>query len=518
MLFCIVLGQPGTSGRPGTPGAPGLPGSYPNFPKPSPSPAYPDNGSVSGKYLNLLPVGYIFRFQSQRTFVFDVGYPSSVEVTQTGYPNQPPSYPDQSGYPVGYPQNPNYGEQLNGYPAGFVSPGYSVPSQSFGPYPNYPQPDVPSGYEGYFELNPIQGHVYPDDPQYQSVYPAAAGKPNNVDVNIYTEKQLNYPKKENKLIKSPQVTSAAPVAPSVTPSYADKTSESPAEDGNNAGLIDVRINYSDKTDGQKSVVLGKSELSLTPSSGSSGYPSSLNPQYVNSPTTKAPTKTPYRADQQSNLVILPSAKPESSTPLLYSVSTKTVPQPTNGNYPEQPSGTPSYGEQFSTVSPDSAATPVNVIPYALPIVPNPGSCPCYFVPPTSNSTEHSQPQQPATFDVNNLPEGAVIGFVPVVFYPSCGGGVGGGGGVSKESLSSKLEPVFPSAYQVPYKCSYCEQSESQTASIRNSFDQAVRQSQLHPSVVVKSAGRKPYAPLVSDQQEFGKKTKVTRRKSRNEDN
>lgn len=457
-------------------------------------------------------MGYVFSFQSQRTFVFNVGYPSSVEVTQTGYPSQPSSYPGQSGYPVGYPQNPNYGEQLNVYPAGFVSPGYSVPSQSSGPYPSYPQPDVPSGYAGYFELNPIQGHVYPDDPQYQSVYPAAS-KLNNPDVNIYTEKQL---KKENKLIKSPQVSSAGPVVPSVTPSYADKTSESPAEDSSVAGLIDVRINYSDKNDGRKAGVLGKNELSAP--SGSSGYPSSLNPQYVNSPTTKAPSKTPYRTDQQSNLVTLPSAKPESSTPLLYSVSTKVAQQPSNGDYAEQPSGTPSYGEQFSTVSPDSAATPVNVIPYALPIVPNPGSCPCYFVPPTSNSTDRSQPHQPTTFDVNNLPEGAVIGFVPVVFYPSCGGG--GGGGVSRESLSSKLEPVFPSAYQVPYKCSYCEQSESQTASIRNSFDQAVRQSQLHPSVVVKSAGRKPYAnaPLVSDQQEFGKKTKVTRRKSKIEDN
>lgn len=395
------------------------------------------------------------------------------------------------------------------YPAGFVNPGYPVPSQSFGPYSSYPQPDVPSGYTGYFELNPIQGHVYPDDPQYQSIYPTAS-KPNNADVNGYTEKQLNYPKKENKLIKS-QVTSTTPVLPSVTPSYADITSKSPAEDSNNPGLIDIRINYSDNNDGQKAVVLGKNELS-GPTSGSSGYPSSLNPQYVSSPTN---SPAGYRTDQQSNLVILSSAKPESSTPLVYSVSTKSAQQPENGNYVEQPSGTPSYGDQFSTVSPDST-TPVNVIPYPLPIVPNPGSCPCYFVPPTSNSTDRPQVQQPTTFDVNNLPEGAVIGFVPVVFYPSCGGH----GGVSKESLSSKLEPVFPSAYQVPYKCSYCEQSESQTASIRNSFDQAVRQSQLHPSVVVKSASRKPYAnvPLVSDQQEFGKRTKVTRRKSKNEEN
>lgn len=350
-------------------------------------------------------------------------------------------------------------------------------------------------------MYPGQNQLYPGQPDFNA-YPA--GDQYSFNGNAYgnPKQQFNYPATENKG-KTPQITT-----PVSTPSgYKSESSQTSVAYPEKPSLIDIRINVPNEpesNDGQKAVILGKNEL-IGPSSGSSGYSSSLTPQYVNSPT-KAP-KLPYQFGQESNQIVLSSSKPETSTPF-YSVSTKTSSTPANINSVESTS-TISYEDQFSTLSPDSS-TPVNIIPYPLPIVPNPGSCPCYFVPPTSNNSTNQIQQQQTTFDLNNLPEGAVIGFVPVVFYPSCGAG----SAASKEVLSSKLDPVFPSAYQVPYKCSYCEQSESQTATIRNSFNQVVKQSQLNPSVVIKSPSRKNYpnAPIY-DQQEFGKKIKVVRRKT-----
>lgn len=386
----------------------------------------------------------------------------------------------------------------------YLSSGYPVPLPN-APLPNYPQPNAPSGYSGYYALYPGQNQIYPSQPDF-NVYPSVAGDqyPFNGNVYGYPEQQFTYPGTEIKGDK-PQVTTPISIQ---TSGYKSKSSQTSPEYTSKPSLIDIRINVPnvpDSNDGQKAVILGKNEL-IGPSSGSTGYSSSLTPQYVDSPT-KSP-KLPYQFGQESNQIILSSSKPETSTPL-YSISTKTASTPENTNSVES-SSTVSYEEQFSTLSPDSS-TPVNIIPYPLPIVPNPGSCPCYFVPPTSNST--NQLQQQPTFDLNNLPEGAVIGFVPVVFYPSCGAG----SATSKEVVSSKLNPVFPSAYQVPYKCSYCEQSESQTATIRGSFDQVVKQSQLNPSVVIKSPSRKNYpnAPIY-DQQEFGRKLKVVRRKTKDE--
>jgi len=311
------------------------------------------------------------------------------------------------------------------------------------------------------------------------------------------QQQFGYPSSDNKP-KKPQPTTPATGFTSALPSgYASKTTASPSVPSQyTTPSSAVRINVPDQQQesdfGQKTVVLGKNELS---SSGSSEHSSSLTPQYA-SPTDQ-PTRTPYQSGQESNVVVLSSAKPQ---------------EPTIKTDYAEPSSTASYGgDQFTTLAPDSS-TPVNVIPYPLPIVPNPGSCPCYFVPPTGNSTGYQQLQQQAAFDLNNLPEGAVIGFVPVVFYPSCGA-------ASKEALSSKLEPVFPSAYQVPYKCSFCEQSESQTATIRSSFDQVVKPSHFNPSVVVKRPSRKSYSDAPADDQpEFGRKIKVVRRKSRDEQN
>lgn len=344
-----------------------------------------------------------------------------------------------------------------------------------------------------------QNQIYPGQPEF-SLYPAPVDPtyPYNGNVYGYPEPQFSYPAEENKQ-KKPQVTTPIPSTIATESSNYGKSDLTTTVDPDSSSFIDIRINrpnQPESVNGQKAVVLGKQDL-LSPSSGSSGYSSSLTPQYVNSPS-KVSTKTPYQT------------RKESSTPL-YGVSTNEVPRLEIGN-PVTPSNTLSFEDQFTTLSPDSS-TPVNIIPYPLPIVPNPGSCPCYFVPPTGNSTNQQPPQQPS-FDLNSLPEGAVIGFVPVVFYPSCGGA-----SASKEVLSSKLEPVFPSAYQVPYKCSYCEHSESQTATIRNSFDKVLEQSNLNPSVVIKSPSRKNYpnAPIF-DQNEFGRRIKVVRRKTKDEQN
>lgn len=441
------------------------------------------------------------------------GYPTSGEQVQPSYPSKPspqPSYPSQNVYPSGYPQQPSvpdYGaQQPNAYPE-YVNSGYPVPSFPNGPQLNYPQPGSPSGYSGYFELYPGQNQVYPGQPEF-AIYPTSGDLyPYNGNINGYPDQQFAYPALEKKA-KSPQVTTPEPSSVSSLKSgSSNKYNQKPSGYISKPSSTELRVivpNQPESNDGQKAVVLGKNDL-ISPYSGSSGYSSSLTPQYVNSPT-KAPVKTQYPTGQESNLVILSSSKPEASTPV-YSVTTKSATD--YGNSLDY-STTPSYEEQFSTLSPDST-TPVNVIPYPVPIVPNPGSCPCYFVPPTNNSTDQ-QPQQQPTFDINNLPKGAVIGFIPVVFYPSCGA-------ASKEVLSSKLEPIFPSAYQVPYKCSYCEQSESQTATIKNSFDQVIKQSELSPTVVIKSPSRKNYpnAPIF-DQQEFGKKIKVSKRKSKDEQN
>lgn len=440
------------------------------------------------------------------------GYPA-IEQTQSSYPNKPssqPSYPSQNIYPSGYPQQPNvpdYGTQEQSAYPGYVGSGYPIPPPS-GPLPNYPQSGPPSGYSGYFGVYPGQNQIYSEQPDF-ALYPQpGAPLPFNGNIYGYPEQQYTFPAIENKS-KYPQVTTPVPsISSTESLVYNGKSSPKPSGYNSKPSVTDLRVVVPSQPEfGQKSIVLGKNDL-FGPSSGSTGYSSTLTPQYVNNPT-KSPIKTPHHTGQESNLVIISSSIPDSSTPV-YSVSTRVASEPKSVNS-EEPSTTASYEEQFSTLSPDSS-TPVNVIPYPLPIVPNPGSCPCYFVPPT-NSSANQQPQPlQTTFDLNNLPKGAVIGFIPVVFYPSCGA-------ASKEVLSSKLDPIFPSAYQVPYKCSYCEQSQSQTATIKNSFDQVIKQSELSPTIDVRSLSRKNYpnAPIF-DQQEFGKKIKVVRRKSKDEQN
>lgn len=428
--------------------------------------------------------------------------------SQTSYPKPSPQsvYPVQNVYPTSYPQQtnvPEYGAQPPNYP----SSGYLVPTPPGGPLPAYPQPGSPSGYSGgYIEVYPGQNQGYPAQPGY-NLYPVPVESAYPYNGNKFGYPEPQYPAPANKKPQTPAAvpTSATSIVSTKLPGY--KSSQTPTTYSNKPSLIDIRTSTFDEPEtngGQKPLGFGKNDL-LNPSSGSSGYSSSLTPQYAI--PTKLP-KSPNPTGQETNLVILSSSKPQSSTPL-YSAPPKTATQQQTIDS-VVPSSTVNYENQFTTLSPDSS-TPVNIIPYPLPIVPNPGSCPCYFVPPTNSST-NQQLQNQQSLDLNNLPEGAVIGFIPVVFYPSCGV-------ASKEVLSSKLDPVFPSAYQVPYKCSYCEQSESQTATIRSSFEQVVKQSQLNPAVVIKSPSRKTYpnAPIF-DQQEFGRKIKVVRRKAKDQQN
>lgn len=96
--------------------------------------------------------------------------------------------------------------------------------------------------------------------------------------------------------------------------------------------------------------------------------------------------------------------------------------------------------------------PIYVIPYPLPIVPSPGSCPCYLLNPGNNDTTAvsqgqaqipPQGQQPAQ---SYAPYG-IIGFVPVVFVPYCPGNATG---------MNSAQQNFPNAVPVPYNCAQCQ--------------------------------------------------------------
>lgn len=90
--------------------------------------------------------------------------------------------------------------------------------------------------------------------------------------------------------------------------------------------------------------------------------------------------------------------------------------------------------------------PIYVIPYPLPIVPSPGSCPCYLVNPGNNSTSQGQTPQSQGY----APYG-IIGFVPVVFVPYCPGNTGG---------MNTAQENFPNAVSVPYSCAQCKNRNS----------------------------------------------------------
>lgn len=92
--------------------------------------------------------------------------------------------------------------------------------------------------------------------------------------------------------------------------------------------------------------------------------------------------------------------------------------------------------------------PIYVIPYPLPIVPSPGSCPCYLLNPGQNtSTAVSQTQNiQSNYNQAYSPYG-IIGFIPVVFVPNCPG---------NDSEMQTAQQSFPNAVPVPYNCAQCQ--------------------------------------------------------------
>lgn len=94
--------------------------------------------------------------------------------------------------------------------------------------------------------------------------------------------------------------------------------------------------------------------------------------------------------------------------------------------------------------------PIYVIPYPLPIVPSPGSCPCYLLNPGRNDTTAvSQPQGQAPPSYQGQAPYGIIGFIPVVFLPSCPG---------NGHDMQMVQQSFPNAVPVPYNCAQCQQN------------------------------------------------------------
>lgn len=114
--------------------------------------------------------------------------------------------------------------------------------------------------------------------------------------------------------------------------------------------------------------------------------------------------------------------------------------------------------------------PIFITPYPLPIVPSPGSCPCYLVNPGNDTTQgqSSQGQSPhGQSPQGQAPNGqyqgqsphapshgqtyapyGIIGFIPVLFVPYCPGSASG---------MNTAQENFPNAVSVPYNCKQCQQ-------------------------------------------------------------
>lgn len=104
--------------------------------------------------------------------------------------------------------------------------------------------------------------------------------------------------------------------------------------------------------------------------------------------------------------------------------------------------------------------PIYVIPYPLQIGSVPGSCPCYLVEPENNNTTpavtstvpppSTSPSQ--TYPPNYSAPYGIIGFIPVIFFPYCPG---------NSTDPNAVQSIHPSAVQVPYPCSQCNQGQGQ---------------------------------------------------------
>jgi hypothetical protein len=133
-----------------------------------------------------------------------------------------------------------------------------------------------------------------------------------------------------------------------------------------------------------------------------------------------------------------------------------------GVYPPKPA------EPSTTQDPSLSVAiskyPLYIIPFPFPLgglfsqSNIPSSCPCYLVEPQSNVTQPQQQQnpqfqqKPQQYPANNGPYG-YIGFIPVVFFPSCGGG--------NTLMPENFQNAFPAAQTVPYPCSQCQQQQQQ---------------------------------------------------------
>lgn len=112
----------------------------------------------------------------------------------------------------------------------------------------------------------------------------------------------------------------------------------------------------------------------------------------------------------------------------------------------QPSGTGVQPPIYAPVN-QMPPFPIYVIPYPLPIVPSPSSCPCYLLQPGKNdSTAVSQQGQGYPVNQGYAPYG-IIGFIPVVFVPNCPGNT---------TDMHTAQQNFPSAVPVPYNCAQCQ--------------------------------------------------------------
>lgn len=132
-----------------------------------------------------------------------------------------------------------------------------------------------------------------------------------------------------------------------------------------------------------------------------------------------------------------------------------------------------------------AQFPLFVIPYplALPNVPYPSTCPCYYMESQKNNTNMSPVSAQSLinqhFGNGQTGQGgmAAFGFIPLLFVPYCG---------QNGTNANALQGSFPSAIATPYPCSACNyQQGPQGRSLgdgaeNNSFQQVMALANINP--------------------------------------
>lgn len=140
--------------------------------------------------------------------------------------------------------------------------------------------------------------------------------------------------------------------------------------------------------------------------------------------------------------------------------------------------------------------PLFVIPYpfAMPNIPFPSTCPCYYMESQKNNTNVS-PARPQNLIQQHYGGGSsggypqmagVIGFIPVLFVPFCGTND------TSRPNANYQSPAFPSALTMQYPCSVCNYNQQQQQGIRgrsldmqqlpeqNSFQQVLALANIDP--------------------------------------